>query len=270
MSTYIPPRGPDGKILPPGVDPAPTPPSAPPAAPATAADPLAGRRPLSEHLEPQAAAAPQASSRRTMGLVALATMLITVALIALAQSGPRTATPVATATPAVAAVAAPSTVAADAHTPTPATTPLPVAVIAYDAPAGSPIGALEPGRPYRPVARAGADWMQLEVNGSGLLWVRAADLGPLAADPPDTTPLPDAFPPTPTPSPTPVLPTATPWQPPPPVPTRDWSRQPCTSAEAVGRAESPDGVLLVESCISQADAERLLADLLAATAAAAP
>ena len=59
----------------------------------------------------------------------------------------------------------------------PQTPRLEKAVIAYDAPDGSELGALEPGRSYTVVARYGAAWAQLDAPGSGLVWVKAVDIG---------------------------------------------------------------------------------------------
>lgn len=57
---------------------------------------------------------------------------------------------------------------------------LPRAVVAYDAPGGAVVGALEPGRAYRVAARAGLDWVQLDVAAAGaaanLVWVVASDV----------------------------------------------------------------------------------------------
>jgi hypothetical protein len=50
------------------------------------------------------------------------------------------------------------------------------AVVAYDAPEGTVLGAIEPGRPYQLLARSGAAWMQLAIEGSGTVWVRRQDL----------------------------------------------------------------------------------------------
>ncbi|MFV9506135.1 MAG: hypothetical protein AB4911_16410 [Oscillochloridaceae bacterium umkhey_bin13] len=54
------------------------------------------------------------------------------------------------------------------------------AMVAYAAPDGQVLGALEPGRPYRLVARSGVDWAQLDVarpgETSNLVWVHAAAL----------------------------------------------------------------------------------------------
>lgn len=53
---------------------------------------------------------------------------------------------------------------------------LPRAVVAYDAPGGRVLGAVDSGRAYQVLARSGLEWMQLDVNGSGLIWVRRSDL----------------------------------------------------------------------------------------------
>jgi len=51
------------------------------------------------------------------------------------------------------------------------------AAVAYAAPDGAVLGAIEPGRPYRVVARYGADWLLLDVDGSGAVWARLDDVG---------------------------------------------------------------------------------------------
>lgn len=73
------------------------------------------------------------------------------------------------------------------------------AVLAYAAPEGAVLGALQPGRVYTPTARSGLGWVQLDVTQAGeqanLVWVRAAEVGATLAALPDLTP--------PTPAPTP-------------------------------------------------------------------
>src|SRR5262245_51260692 len=61
-------------------------------------------------------------------------------------------------------------------TPTAAQKGLGRAVVAYSAPNGDVLGAIEQGRAYRLVARSGLDWLQLQVDGSGLIWVKAQEL----------------------------------------------------------------------------------------------
>jgi hypothetical protein len=47
------------------------------------------------------------------------------------------------------------------------------AVVAYDSPNGSVLGAIEAGRPYQLLARYGAEWLQADVAGSGVVWLKA-------------------------------------------------------------------------------------------------
>jgi hypothetical protein len=47
------------------------------------------------------------------------------------------------------------------------------AVVAYDAPAGNVLGAIEQGRSYAVLARFGSDWLQADVMGSGVVWLKA-------------------------------------------------------------------------------------------------
>jgi len=62
------------------------------------------------------------------------------------------------------------------------------AVVAYDAPEGRVIGAINQGAAYRVVARYGVDWLQADVDGSGVVWLRAADLFDLPTDLADLAP----------------------------------------------------------------------------------
>lgn len=74
------------------------------------------------------------------------------------------------------------------------------AIIAYDAPDGNAIGGIEPGRTYTVVARSGIGWLQLDVDGSGLVWTPADQV-----DGVDMSALADLEPPTPAPAPAPVV-----------------------------------------------------------------
>jgi len=62
------------------------------------------------------------------------------------------------------------------------------AVVAYDAPAGNAIGAIEQGRAYTVLARYGADWLQADVTDSGLVWLKADQVLDLPADLTDLQP----------------------------------------------------------------------------------
>jgi hypothetical protein len=50
------------------------------------------------------------------------------------------------------------------------------AAVAYDSPNGNVIGAIEQGRAYQVLARFGGDWLQADVVGSGVVWLRSADV----------------------------------------------------------------------------------------------
>jgi hypothetical protein len=64
------------------------------------------------------------------------------------------------------------------------------AVVAFDAPDGQVLGAIEGGRRYRVLARSGLSWAQLDVDGSGAVWVRLAELDALAGALDLATPVP--------------------------------------------------------------------------------
>ena len=64
------------------------------------------------------------------------------------------------------------------------------AVVAYDAPNGNVLGAIDAGRAYQVLARYGADWLQADVVGSGVVWLRSADVLDLPAGLADVQPPP--------------------------------------------------------------------------------
>jgi hypothetical protein len=64
------------------------------------------------------------------------------------------------------------------------------AVVAYDSPNGNALGAIEQGRAYAVLARYGADWLQADVRGSGVVWLQTADVFDLPSDLADLAPLP--------------------------------------------------------------------------------
>lgn len=59
---------------------------------------------------------------------------------------------------------------------------------AYAAPDGALLGQVEADRQITPVAHSGGDWIQAQVAGSGLVWLRAADWPELAIVGPDLAP----------------------------------------------------------------------------------
>lgn len=143
------------------------------------------------------------------------------------------------------------------------------AVVAYAAPEGPVVGALEPGREYTPTGRLDTSWLQLEVAGSGLVWAQAAELEAatemIARLPDLATPTPQPPPtpePTPTPAPAPVV------APPAPIAPIAPPRR-CTPERVV--AIVSDGVTDIWSCVSLADALTSLpgATVIAADPAAA-
>lgn len=64
------------------------------------------------------------------------------------------------------------------------------AVVAYDAPNGAVLGAIEAGRSYQLIERYGADWLHADVDGSGAVWLRSADVTGLPSDLADVQPPP--------------------------------------------------------------------------------
>jgi hypothetical protein len=187
MATFNPPRDEDGRIIigaeesPAAPDAAEMPAPAPQDTPPARTVPVSPeeQRPMSELL---GAPPTQSISWRTTVALIGAMVLIGAVLMLLAdiQNAPRPAAP------------APTTLAA---TSTPTEPTLPRAVVAWSAPNGEVLGALERGQTYRPAARSGEGWYQVEVD-SGLVWVRARDLGErLAGQLPDlATPIPTAVP----------------------------------------------------------------------------
>ena len=93
-----------------------------------------------------------------------------------------TSTPVATAT---------TTAGARVQVTTPH---LSAAVVAYDAPEGNVLGPIDADRAYTITARYGTDWLQADIDGSGLVWIRSQELGTVtvAGALPDLRPAPTA------------------------------------------------------------------------------
>ncbi len=104
--------------------------------------------------------------------------------------------------------------------PLPAAPPAPPAragrlLIAFAAPNGEPLGAIESTRAITPTAHYGDEWIQADVAGSGRIWLRASDAPDLPIVGPDLAPrrvAPQAVPavvaPPPTPEPQPPCLTA--------------------------------------------------------------
>lgn len=79
-----------------------------------------------------------------------------------------------------------------APTTPPAPTPAPIAaprtIGAYAAPDGLLLGQIEEDRTITPVAHYRSDWIQADVAGSGLVWLRASDVSDMALTGPDLAP----------------------------------------------------------------------------------
>ena len=71
---------------------------------------------------------------------------------------------------------------------------LSAAVVAYDAPHGNVLGPIDADRAYTVTARYGTDWLQADINGSGLVWIRSREIGAVtvAGALPDLRPAPTA------------------------------------------------------------------------------
>lgn len=74
--------------------------------------------------------------------------------------------------------------------PPPAGLALPAATVAYAAPDGAVLGALDAGRAYTPLARYGATWLLADVTGSGAVWLLVEDVGLPAGQIADIAPTP--------------------------------------------------------------------------------
>lgn len=116
--------------------------------------------------------------------IGVGVILVVAAIVATSsQFGRAPATPLAiTPGPSTAALLASQT----EPTATPEIAPTTETTInAYDAPGGHIIGPIGIDRMMTPIAHAGGDWIQSDVAGSGLVWLRASDVPDLAIVGPD-------------------------------------------------------------------------------------
>lgn len=94
----------------------------------------------------------------------------------------------------------PATTAQASGDRTPMPSPIPATIpaaplrllVAFAAPDGQPLGAIESTRAITPTAHYGQDWIQADVAGSGLVWLRASDAPELPIVGPDLAPRPTA------------------------------------------------------------------------------
>jgi hypothetical protein len=128
-------------------------------------------------------------------IMGLLVALFAWALFMNGQAGDRL--PRSAATPAAAALA-PATLPVPAVNPTvsPTVAALARAIVAYDAPGGSPIGALEPGRSYQMIEERNG-WRQLAMTPGGAIWARTWEMDGI----PPPTPTPTELPPSLVPAP---------------------------------------------------------------------
>lgn len=144
----------------------------------------------------------------------------------------------------------------------PASVPrLPHAVVAYVAPDSGVIGAIEPGRVYTATAVYGGEWVQIDVERSGSVWVRAGDVPGIGRGMlPDLAPVPTV---------TSVAPVVVPAQ---VVPAQPVVCDPATAPYRVTRVYvygSVTGVSCTSEAEAQANADSLAADLAAVATATA-
>jgi hypothetical protein len=107
-------------------------------------------------------------------LVALALLIIGALVLSWLRS-PHSA-PQAMPTPALSIVIATPSPAPAQQVAAALPNTLRAAVVAFDAPDGNVLGAIEAGRAYQLLARWGADWLQADVQGSGVVWLRASEV----------------------------------------------------------------------------------------------
>jgi hypothetical protein len=119
-------------------------------------------------------------TRKELGALAVVALCAAfVVIYAWATPGTATAPPLRQTT-------APTLQPTSAPTAAPAT---PVRLLAaFAAPDGITLGTIEATRPMTPTAHYGDGWIQAQVQGSGLIWLRAADLPGVALTGPDLAP----------------------------------------------------------------------------------
>jgi hypothetical protein len=187
---FVPPRGPDGKIL---LDtsalidederPAPAP--EPVLRTGKVGEtPPAPRKRTGDLPTPWGQPAPTAASPWLTAASGGVMLLILLALVYMAVNAPAAPPTV----PPTAAITTPATEAPGIELPRPT---LERAVVAFAEPGGAPVGALEPGRPVLTVEERDG-WRLLDAEGSGTVWVRAWEMD--GSGPPTPTPQPTAAP----------------------------------------------------------------------------
>lgn len=195
MTTFIPERGPDGKIV---IGQSPL-----DALYQDTRSALGAATPAEVAEQPARAAGPVIPGRVQLAIAGGAGLLLVFALSFVI--GARETTTPAASPPAL----APS---ASASPPSPSPVPAAPQIVAFAAPDGDVLGPIDARQAYHFVGRYGAAWLQSDVPGSGKVWVRRADLRldqddlAVIAKLPDLAPPPTPLPPPP-PTPIPLPPT---------------------------------------------------------------
>ncbi len=141
---------------------------------------LADLLPKPEEIKADAARRQPWTRHELAGLAVVALMATFVLLYAWSTPRAPTAAPTARATTVATAAAV---------VPTVAPTAAPVRLLAaFAAPDGVTLGTIEATRPMTPTAHYGDEWIQAQVAGSGLVWLRAADLPGVGLIGPDLAP----------------------------------------------------------------------------------
>jgi len=148
-----------------------------PAEPRSLADLLPAPEP-----RPQDTARQPLHPRRDIAITSICLLLLALAMLAIWPTRPPTA-PAAPASPSAAAGAPTSPPVRATHL-----------LVAFAAPNGVILGAIESTRAITPTAHYHDDWIQADVAGSGLVWLRAADMPGIALTGADLAPRPTAEP----------------------------------------------------------------------------
>lgn len=150
-----------------------------------APDPRASQRVAAQKRARQPDAAPEATNPRKLPLAPVAMIASAALLIGVLSYGLGR-------TPAQPLQLPPTSAQSFQTAPTAAPTPAATAEIAmidaYAAPGRLLLGQIETTRQINPVAHYGAGWIHADVEGSGLVWLRAADVPDLALAGPDLAP----------------------------------------------------------------------------------
>src|SRR5262249_42783996 len=229
MTTFVPERGPDGKIV---IGQSPL-----DALYADTRSALSGAAVKEEAAPPSHPAVPAIPRQVQIALAGGAGLLLVFVLSFLIGALSSSVPAAAPAPPAPSVVASPQASAA---------APAPAQIVAFAAPGGDVLGPVATGNAYHFVGRYGDAWLQSDVPGSGRIWVRRAGLRLDQDDLAATAKVPDLAPP-----PTPV--------PPPPPTPREPAPTQCAVVQTNTASASACGLADLDTLQTTAQA-RLMAD----------